>query len=172
MTSVKSWHYTNCMILQKVVLILSTKAKSRKWTMVVFSYMLDTARVNSSTIYALNTNVSPLKQKSFDYGFDLVMQLVKPHIAQRNQTSLSTVIKQKIALIMGPNAGNDQLDTDDGPAFGESRRRCTLCQHAAAGEGYSERKKSIKCVKSLCQSCGNPSCQDHIIQKCMKCEKK
>jgi hypothetical protein len=48
------------------------------------------------------------------------------------------VVKQKIGLIIGDNGQNDQPNTDDGPAFGESRRRCTLCQNAAAGKDYSE----------------------------------
>ena len=121
----------------------TSKTKSRRWTMVALAYMIDTARVNSSTIYALNKNIDPVKEKSFEYGFELVMQLVKPHIARRNQTCLPMVAKQKIRLIIGDNGQNDQPDADDGPAFGESRRRCTLCQKAAAGKGYTEKKVSI-----------------------------
>jgi hypothetical protein len=134
--------------------------------------MIDTARVNSSTIYALNKNVDPVKQKSFEDGFELAMQLVKPHIARRNQNCLLMVVKQKIQLIIGDNGQNDQPDADDGPAFGESRGRCTLCQRTAAGKGYSEKKVSIKCVKSLCQSCGNHTCQEHLVQKCKDCKEK
>jgi hypothetical protein len=103
----------------------TSKIKSRRWTMVALAYMIDTARVNSSTIDALNKNIDPVKQKFFEYGFELVMQLVKPHIARRNQTCLPMVVKQKIRLIIGDNRQNDQPDADDGPAFGESRRRCT-----------------------------------------------
>jgi hypothetical protein len=148
------------------------KTKSRKWTTIAFAYMIDTARVNSSTIYALNKNVDPVKQKSFEYGFELVMQLVKPHIARRNQKFLPMAIKQKIQLIIGDNSDNDHPDTDDAPAFGESRKRCTLCQKGAAGMGYTAKKKSIKCVKSLCQLCGNPTCQEHLVQKCKDCEER
>ena len=135
------------------------KTKSRKWTTIAFAYMIDTARVNSSTIYALNKKIDPLKQKSFEYGFELVMQLVKPHIARRNQKYLPMVIKRKIALVIGDNSEND-------------KGRCTLCQRVAAGCGYTEKKKSIKCVKSLCQSCGNPTCQEHMVQKCQVCKGK
>ena len=97
--------------------------------MVVFAYMLDTARVNSSTIYALNKRLDPIKQKSFEYGFDVVMGLVKPHIALRNHASLSTTIKYKIKLITGNDDQNCQPAAENnGPAFGEIRKRCTLCQ--------------------------------------------
>jgi hypothetical protein len=58
--------------------------------------------------------------------------------------NLSKVIKQKIRIIIGDNGQNDQLDADDGPAFGESRRRCTLCQKAAAGKGYPEKLSVYK----------------------------
>ena len=40
---------------------------SRKLTLVMFAYMLDTARVNSLTIFALNQGKDPIKKKSFKY---------------------------------------------------------------------------------------------------------
>ena len=151
----------------------TAKTKSRKWTMVVFAYMLDTARVNSSTIYALNKRLDPIKQKSFEYGFDVVMGLVKPHIALRNHASLSTTIKYKIKLITGNDDQNCQPAAENnGPAFGEIRKRCTLCQKDISGMNYSQKKKSLNPVKSLCQSCGNPTCQHHIVQKCKPCSEK
>ena len=62
----------------------SSKPKSRKWTMVAFSYILDTARVNASTILAMNRNQDPKQVKSFHFGFDLAEQLLKPYIECRN----------------------------------------------------------------------------------------
>ena len=44
----------------------TTKTKSRKWTLVMFAYMLDTARVNSSTIFALNQGKDLINGKSFE----------------------------------------------------------------------------------------------------------
>lgn len=41
------------------------KVWSRKWSMVTFSYMVDMARVNSSTLFALNLNKDPLKPSAF-----------------------------------------------------------------------------------------------------------
>ena len=46
----------------------------------MFTYMLDTARINSSTIYALNQGKDPIKGKSFEYTYQLLMELVKPTI--------------------------------------------------------------------------------------------
>ena len=54
----------------------STKMKSRKWTKVSLSYVLDTCRVNASTVYALSKGDDPKKTGSFDFGWDLAESLV------------------------------------------------------------------------------------------------
>ena len=77
-----------CIISQRVVQILLTSTwdftrrkknlQSGPW------YMLDTARVNSSTIFALNQGKDPIEERSFEYTYQLVMELVKPTIEIRN----------------------------------------------------------------------------------------
>ena len=37
----------------------SSKAKSRRWTMSTFAYMLDTCRINACTVYAMNNSKDP-----------------------------------------------------------------------------------------------------------------
>ena len=49
----------------------SCHTKSRRWTMAAFSYVLDTCRVNASTVFALNKGQDPRKQKSFNFVLDL-----------------------------------------------------------------------------------------------------
>ena len=49
----------------------TVKSKSRKWTMVVFSYILDTIRVNACTILVLNQKKEPKKENAFDFGYVL-----------------------------------------------------------------------------------------------------
>ena len=66
----------------------------------MFAYILDTARVNSSTTFALNQGKDPIQEKSFEYTYQLVMDLVKPTIEIRNQIFLASKIKQEIALEM------------------------------------------------------------------------
>ena len=46
--------------------------------------MLDIVLVNSSTIFALNQGKDPIKEKSFKYTHQLVMEFVKPAIEIRN----------------------------------------------------------------------------------------
>ena len=50
------------------------KAKSRRWRMTGFTYILDTCRVNAFTVTALNQSKQPRRQNSFDFGMSLVMQ--------------------------------------------------------------------------------------------------
>ena len=47
----------------------TVETKSRKWTLVMFAYMLDTARVSSSTIFALNQGKDPVEGKHFEYTY-------------------------------------------------------------------------------------------------------
>ena len=58
----------------------SCKSKSKRWTMNAFSYVLDTCRVNASTIYAMNNDLQPRNKKSVDFEFELAMSLIRPHI--------------------------------------------------------------------------------------------
>ena len=72
----------------------SRKAKSRRWTMSTFAYMLDTCRVNACTVYAMNNSKDPRSQDSINFGMDLVMSLVLPFIQMRPRVGLSTAIKK------------------------------------------------------------------------------
>ena len=77
------------------------KPKSRKWTITVFSYVIDMARVNSSTTFALQKKYDPCKQDSFEYCYTLLYQLVKPFIQPRSLNGLTTFVRQKIELVIG-----------------------------------------------------------------------
>ena len=70
-------------IIGKRMWFYSCKPKSRKWTITVFSYVIDMARVNSSTTFALEKKCDPfelLKHDSFEYCYTLLYQLVKPFL--------------------------------------------------------------------------------------------
>ena len=73
----------------------SSKAKSRRWTMTAFSYVLDTCRVNASTAIALNQSIEPRNTNSFDFGISLVLQLVRPFVALRSKWACRKAIKIK-----------------------------------------------------------------------------
>ena len=64
----KLYDFTNggTVIVDQKMSFYSCKTKSRQWTLVVFAYLLDTIRVNS-TLYTLNRNMDPKKQSSFEF---------------------------------------------------------------------------------------------------------
>ena len=95
------------------------------------------------------------------------MKLVKPTIEMRNQVFLASKIKQKIALVLNCLVPQPKLHWNDGPALGDTRKRCTMCQKETAGKDYYKEKNSISCVKTLCQPCGNATCQKQMLQKCL-----
>ena len=48
------------------------KRKFRKWTITVFSYVIDMTRINSSTTFALQKKYDPCQQDSFEYCYTLL----------------------------------------------------------------------------------------------------
>lgn len=51
----------------------STNTKAKRWTLAAFSYLLDTARVNSQTLWSLNNAHNPIKTNSFNFAYDLAI---------------------------------------------------------------------------------------------------
>jgi hypothetical protein len=149
----------------------TTKTKSRKWTSVMFCYMLDTARVNASTIFALNKGVDPLKQDSFEFCYELVMQFVKPVIQRRPVNGLQSIVQQKIILTMGPAVVAEAQPANVYPTFAEKRKKCIKCLQDIKGENYSKNKNSVPIIRTICQTCGTPTCQKHLTAKCGSCSK-
>ena len=79
----------------------TTSTKAVWWVKKTFSIMLDTTRVNSQTIYFLNQNKDPRKSDSFNYGWELGMSLLLPHVIRRQGgTGLNRGLQLKINLIL------------------------------------------------------------------------
>ena len=81
----------------------TTKSKSRKWSRVAFSYLLDTIRVNSSTLIELNKNHDTKLANSFNFGYELATQLLIPHILKRPRNGLSSEVVKKLLHLLGNN---------------------------------------------------------------------
>ena len=110
------------------------KFKARRWSMTALSYIIDTARVNSSTLFAMNKKQDPLKVNTFEFGIDIVFGLVSVFIHQREQSRLSTNVKQKIAMTLStmreaiPNEPRNRPENQDvGPYKSQKRKRCKMC---------------------------------------------
>ena len=64
--------------------------------MTAFAYVLDTCRVNASTVIALNQSIEPRNTNSFDFEITLVLQLVHTFVTLRSKWGLSKSIQDKI----------------------------------------------------------------------------
>ena len=101
-------------------------------------YILDTARVNSGTIYALKKGSDPRKLNSFQFGLDIAISLVIPQILRRRKVGLQKNIINKILRYMKSvekveNDDTEQVDEVAGgginnfPSVSESVKRCAPC---------------------------------------------
>ena len=100
-------------IVDQRVGFYSCKSKSPRWTMVAFFFLLGTCRVNSGTVYFLNKKKYPRKGNSFDFGWKLGMQLVLPLIRSRPINGLSSLIQQKIKLVLSSQQEETNETTSD-----------------------------------------------------------
>ena len=83
-------------IVDQKISYYTAKAKSSKWKMVAFYFILDTTRVNAQTILALKENKNPQKINSFEIGFDLAMSLVRPEMERRPRNGLQKVLFERL----------------------------------------------------------------------------
>ena len=94
-----------------------------------FSYLLDTYRINASSVIALNKQQDPRKIDFFAFGMNLVIELVLPFVEHRYRNGLTVDIVQKLKLVfcefsVTPSLSNGLL-TPFAP-ISEGQRRCEL----------------------------------------------
>ena len=82
----------------------STGQKSRKWTKKVLAFLLDVARTNGQTIWAINMGVDPRSVKSQEFLWYLILQMVTPHIQRRKLSATfkhtSTITKSTLEYFL------------------------------------------------------------------------
>jgi hypothetical protein len=83
-------------IVDQVSLPYTTKSKSKRWTRVALSWVLDTAKTNAKAIWCLNNEKNPRKFDSFDFGWALATQLVNPYFQQRSTFGLQKDVLSKM----------------------------------------------------------------------------
>lgn len=83
----------------------STIIKAASWTMKAFCHILDVSRVNAQTLWPLNNNKPPSNSDSFEFGYELAMQLTHDNILEQNTLYLSQLTKIKIDHFLGKTGG-------------------------------------------------------------------
>lgn len=150
----------------------SVQCASRRWTMAAFAYVLDTARVNSQTMYAINTKCDPRSVDSFNFGWDLVLELTTPHIRSRNLSGLQKEVVKKINLYTENDEGTAVCANDNPIIFPSTsnKKRCVYCVDAIKGQGYSKNRMKINPIQKQCQKCGKATCRNHGTFLCEVCK--
>ena len=87
-------------VMDQRMATFSCKAKTNRWTIAAFAYIVDIYRVNAATVLAMNYGSDPRKVNSYDFGMDLALRLIRPHVQQRSLTGLQTSIRYKIDLLL------------------------------------------------------------------------
>ena len=161
----------------------STKPKSNKWTRVVFSYLLDTARVNAQTIWSLNKKIrgGPRKSNSFEFGIDLAKALVLPYIEQRPTNGLQIPIQVKMSMFLKRAVGRFTVQ-DLGAAAGDAPPGDAPPVQAGAGAVVANPKMALKphvvAARIRCTMCyealprvGHKAAKDNVskVNKCCVC---
>ena len=142
------------------------KTKSIKWTLVMFAHMHDTARVNSSTIFALSQGKDPIKEKSSEYTYNLWWDQSNPPLRCGTKSSWLQKSSKKL-LLCWIVLYHSQSCTKMMDLLLVLREKGVLCaKRQLLEKGTLKKKDSIPYVKTLCQSCGNATCPEHMLQKC------
>ena len=154
-------------VVDQMIGSYSTKTKSPKWTRVSFCYVLDTARVNATTVFRLKHGPESERIDAFELGWDLAEALVLPFARARSLNGLSSKTQLKLSLLLGNPRTSDG---DECPPSDGKRRRCHACVKSFIGQpGYKERKNRLVKVKSVCSRCDQPCCARHLVQICPDC---
>ena len=151
----------------------SVSTTSRRWTMSAFSYVLDTARINAQTIFSLNNDINPRKSNSLEFGWQLAMSLVKPHIMRRKKETLSKLTINKINCILLKEEEDieDQNEPAEENTIEIKANFCKECLQNCYGPNYRIKKKSIYRIKTICTHCKSHICKNHMEITCKNCNK-
>ena len=79
-------------------------------------------------------------------------QLVKLFVQSRSLNDLTTLVRQKIELVIGKR----QWDVEDealGPPMSEVKERCQVCMSNLAEVGHKSKTNQMYRVKTLCIIC-------------------
>ena len=95
-------------------------------------------------------------------------QLVKPFIQSRSLNGLTTLVRQKIELVIGKRQWEVEGEAV-GPPMSEDKGRCHVCISNLACVGHKLKKKQMCRVKTLYRICKKHMCKDHLIATCEIC---
>ena len=145
-------------ILDQRVETYTCKVKTRKWTLVALSYVLDMARTNSQTVYKINNEKTEVD--SFEFGWELAKSLVKNFMLERLQKGgLTAYLKNTILRLIAEGNENQAIENtaNQAPSPDNIPKRCKTCIIESHGTGHKDSKNKIGKVKARCAKCQHPA---------------
>ena len=150
------------------------KAKSNRWTLTAFSYILDVCRINASTVLAFNIKIDPCKQDSYDFGMNLAFSLIRPQIQLRPLAGLQVNVKKKMSLLLGEEVDANRYqqtmasETERSieelhPKKCAKLSRCKQCVNQFAKPGNRKKVQDMSKSKNQCQICLLATYSDHTV---------
>ena len=88
-------------------------------------------------------------------------QLVKLFIQSRSLNGLTTLVRQKIELVIGKRQWEVEGEAV-GPPMSEDKGRCHVCISNLDGIGHKLKKNQMCRVKTLRRICKKHTCKDHL----------
>ena len=130
-------------------------------------FLMDNICCNTLTLYAINHGKTLDKTNAFNNGWDLAISLVKPFIAERPTVGLGIGLRNKISIMLGRNA-DETVEANDNveyPQYGKIKQQCNICLFNISGVEQKRKKDTLKKLKSCCQKCDIPVCEELVCQK-------
>ena len=147
----------------------TTRAKTNRWALLSFYYMLDTIRVNSKTLWCLKHKKTLNKTSTFEVGFELANALAMPFIQQRKVNGLRKPTLKKIDYVLDKAGDTPKAAIEKRHERHGDRKRCRICLKNCVSKAE---KSNMKRPTQQCQCCGECICDDHSICVCDNCNAK
>ena len=143
---------------------------TRRWTLNVFAFLLDTACTNAKTIIKENTPTPQEPLSTFQFTWEVGKSLVRSCIQRRhgNPVGLTHSLIKSICKVLGIE---QTVERRQKPELLNKRQRSYLCLEEINEQPdfKANKDKLNNKVKTVCISCKNTTCIKHFITTCDRC---
>ena len=137
--------------------------KSQKWNVNTFCYLLDTARINSHTVWSMNHKLNPRKTDSYKFCKEVAMQLIIPFMKARSNHGFSKLVQKKMFLFLPPPVAPARNAITQYPGVSLTPKRRKPCSTLALNPKDG---RNLAGVVNQCQHCAKALCKKHYITVC------
>ena len=107
---------------------------------------------------------------SYDFGMDLALALIRPHVQRRLSIGLQFDVQRKVKLVLGEqqfrlgeSSGITTLTPGQFSAKSGTRKCCRICIQNEVGPGQKKRKRDMNKSRNQCRTCDHPLHMQHCV---------